>query len=32
MDFLLSVYNQVVEILRESPLYIRESPLYIKDI
>lgn len=23
MDFLLSVYNQVVEILRESPLYIR---------
>lgn len=29
MDFLLSVYNQVVEILRESPLYIK---LYIKDI
>lgn len=24
MDFLLSVYNQVVEILWESPLYIKD--------
>ena len=24
MDFLLSVYNQIVKILRESPLYIKD--------
>lgn len=29
MDFLLSVYNQVVEILRESPLYIKDYNEYL---